>query len=167
MANLPNFSSIKSSFGNLCMPSKVYLVLSVLFLIFTAFNTFSYMTFFVKFIFILLWIIFIGLWSFMINWVCQKGYESISWLLVILTYVFFFLLLLFGIDMMKKGQQVVQGQPVVEVDEKTQSQHQEKGEQGEQPPNKQKVEEKIPAQIQPHYNNTDLYSKQNRQYVSV
>jgi len=150
------------------MPSKVYLVLSVLFLIFTALNTFSYMTFFVKFIFIVLWIIFIGLWSFMINWVCQKGYESISWLLVILTYVFFFLLLLFGIDMMNKGQQVVQGQPVVKVEEKKQPQVIKGEQQGEQQQlNKQPVEEKPQVQIQPHYNNTDLYSKQNRQYISV
>jgi F0F1-type ATP synthase assembly protein I len=103
MANIPSIGSIKTSLGNLCLPSQIYLGLSVLALIFATLNSFSIITIFVK-------VIFIGLWTFILNWICQKGYESISWALVVLPYVLLILMFLLGVEIIDKKINKVTGE---------------------------------------------------------
>lgn len=151
MANLPSFGSIKTSLGNLCLPSQIYLGLSVLALIFAAVNSFSVITIITK-------VIFIALWTFILNWICQKGYESISWALVILPYVLLILMLLLGGEIVGKNMNKVAGEP-----DKTE----------EKQPVIQKpsvvTEEKPPVVTDQNptvVSGYDLYSTQNRQYLT-
>ena len=37
---------------------------------------------------ILVHIVFIGVWTAILNWICSKGYSVVSWVLVILPYAF-------------------------------------------------------------------------------
>jgi hypothetical protein len=163
MVSVPTFGSIKKHLGNLCMPSKIYLAISVFFLLFAAFNSFSLMTVIVK-------LVFIAVWTFILNWICSKDYEIVSWILVVFPYVLFFLFFFLGIDILKndlpkgeKGEKDEKGEKV----EKEQ-----KGEKGEKEQKEEKnqpsvdVQKNIDMTVQPHIDNTDLYSKQNRQYVS-
>jgi len=67
---------------SLCMPSKVYLVLSLLGIAFSLFVGFSFFVFAVN-------IFFTFLWAWILNWLCNKGYSSISWLLVLLPFLLY------------------------------------------------------------------------------
>ena len=69
---------------SLCMPSKVYLVLSLLGIAFSLFVGFSFFVFVVN-------ILFTFLWAWILNWLCNKGYSSISWLLVLLPFLLYML----------------------------------------------------------------------------
>jgi len=87
--------NIKSTLGNLCTPAKLYLALSVIALIFVAINSFSFITIIIK-------VIFIALWTFILNWICSKGYTTISWILVLLPYVLFILMFLVMLEIANK-----------------------------------------------------------------
>ena len=78
-----------------CMPAKVYLVLSLLGMAFTLFAGYSFFVFAIN-------IVFTFLWAWVLNWLCNKGYSSISWLLVLLPFFFFMLifLLMFSLTLM-------------------------------------------------------------------
>lgn len=69
----------------LCTPAKVYLVVSVVSCLIALFRRSPVTTVLVQFLFVLLW-------TFALNWLCSKGYKSVSWFLVILPYV----MLMFG-----------------------------------------------------------------------
>ena len=73
----------------LCAPAIVYLVLSIIALIFNA--KFSVLS-------IVLHVLFIGLWTLILNWICSKGLTWVSWLLVVLPYVFAFLVILIAAE---------------------------------------------------------------------
>lgn len=86
-------SSLKASFRSpmatavaLCTPSLIYLVLGVLSLLMIAFKKFSAITLVVQAVFILSW-------TWVLNYLCSKGYSSVSWFFVLLPYV----ILLFSI----------------------------------------------------------------------
>jgi len=171
MVSVPSFGSIKKYLGNLCMPSKIYLAISVFFLLF---DSFSLITLIVK-------LIFIGVWTFILNWICSKNYETISWILVIFPYVLFFLFSFLGIDILKnnvpkgeKGENEKKeeqeekgenGQKEEKVEQEDKEENGEKVDNGEKQPSVD-IQKNIDMTVQPHFNNTDLYSKQNRQYVS-
>ena len=70
-----NFDSSK-----LCTPAKIYFVFSVLSCIIMLFNRIPVLAVFTK-------LIFAFLWTFVLGWLCSKGYKSISWFLVLLPYV--------------------------------------------------------------------------------
>ena len=65
-----------------CMPAKVYLVLSLLGMAFTLFAGYSFFVFAIN-------IVFTFLWAWVLNWLCNKGYSSISWLLVLLPFLLY------------------------------------------------------------------------------
>ena len=83
--------SMTSTLGGLCTPAQLYLALSVIAVIFVAINSFSISTIVIK-------LLFIALWTFILNWICSKGYTTISWILVILPYVIFILMFLVALD---------------------------------------------------------------------
>jgi len=146
MANIPSFGSIKTRLGNLCMPSQIYLAISALALVFAAFNSFSIIVILVK-------IIFIGLWTFILNWICQKGYETISWILVIFPYVILFIMFLFGREDKKVGKS-----EDIDISNNT-----------AQPPSMilaQTVQPPVSAQPPSTYSESDIFSKVNRQYLA-
>ena len=79
----------------LCTPAFVYLVISIITLI----ANFQYS---MKSAIVHLFLI--GLWTYILNWVCEKGYVGISWALVLLPYVFigFLVMLLFDVILIMK-----------------------------------------------------------------
>ena len=70
----------------LCTPAIVYLVLAVIGLVLN-FMRLSLASGLVH-------IAFVFIWTFVLNWICSKGYTWVSWLLVILPYVFIALVVL-------------------------------------------------------------------------
>ncbi len=67
-------------FSKLCTPAKIYFAIAVIAMIFSLFNGASIM--------MELWkILFAFIWTFVLGWLCKKGYTSISWFLVLLPYI--------------------------------------------------------------------------------
>jgi len=93
---MANMSTITSTLGGLCTPAQLYLALSVIALIFVVAHSFSIATIIIK-------VIFIGLWTFVLNWICSKGYTNISWVLVLLPYITFLLMFLLALDASSKN----------------------------------------------------------------
>uniref|UniRef100_A0A6C0HZZ0 Uncharacterized protein n=1 Tax=viral metagenome TaxID=1070528 RepID=A0A6C0HZZ0_9ZZZZ len=75
----------------LCAPAVVYLVLAIIALVLNM--RFSMVS-------ILLHVAFIGLWTFILNWICSKGFKWVSWVLVVLPYLFAALVWLIGVEIM-------------------------------------------------------------------
>ena len=74
----------------LCSPALLYLVLATIALVFN-FMQFSLLSGVIHIVFVLLW-------TFILNWICSKGYKWVSWLLVVLPYVFMFLVALIAVE---------------------------------------------------------------------
>jgi hypothetical protein len=67
-------------FSKLCTPAKIYFGIAVIATIIALFNGVSFMLAFSK-------IFFAFIWTFVLGWLCDKGYSSISWFLVLLPYI--------------------------------------------------------------------------------
>jgi hypothetical protein len=80
---------MNTDFNKLCTPAKIYFAFSVLSCIIMLFNRISVLAVFSK-------LIFAFLWTFVLGWLCNKGYKSISWFLVLLPFIMMFLVA-FGI----------------------------------------------------------------------
>lgn len=74
-------------FSKLCMPAKIYFAIAVIATIFGLFNGMSIVGAFWK-------LLFAFIWTFVLGWLCKQGYDSISWFLVLLPYIFIILSLL-------------------------------------------------------------------------
>ena len=67
-------------FSKLCTPAKIYFAIAVIASIFALFSG-------VKIFAILLKLVFAFIWTFILGWLCDKGYKSLSWFLVLLPYI--------------------------------------------------------------------------------
>ena len=97
------FNKFNRDFKNLCTPAFIYLFVSVIVFIVIAIQNFgntdrfcvgSYKcsvpnTFFI-FLFDAIYILF---WTFILNSLCKAGYTEISWLLILLPIILFFIIL--------------------------------------------------------------------------
>jgi hypothetical protein len=81
---------------DLCTPALVYLVLSVISLIGMA-NGNSVSSLFVN-------ALFVGLWTFLLNVLCQRGYTALSWVLVLLPIIVLIILVFFIGQIALSGQ---------------------------------------------------------------
>ena len=68
------------NFRELCTPAKIYFGIAVIATIIALFNGVSFMMAFSK-------MFFAFIWTFVLGWLCDKGYSSISWFLVLLPYI--------------------------------------------------------------------------------
>jgi hypothetical protein len=68
------------NFKDLCTPAKIYFGIAVIATIIALFNGVSFMMAFSK-------MLFAFIWTFVLGWLCNKGYSSISWFLVLLPYI--------------------------------------------------------------------------------
>lgn len=75
----------------LCTPAWVYLFISVFALLWN-------MSFSIRSA--LLQLLLIGIWTYVLDFVCKKGYTWVSWVLVLAPYVFAALVLLIAIEFM-------------------------------------------------------------------
>ena len=80
---------MNTDFNKLCTPAKIYFAFSVLSCIIMLFSRMPFFAVFSK-------LIFAFLWTFVLGWLCNKGFESISWFLVLLPFIMMFLVY-FGI----------------------------------------------------------------------
>ena len=83
-------------FSKLCTPAKIYFAIAVIGSVFALLSGVGIIAVFVK-------LIFAFIWTFILSWLCQKGYKSISWFLVLLPYIIILLAVL-GIYRVSKTQ---------------------------------------------------------------
>jgi hypothetical protein len=67
-------------FAKLCTPAKIYFAIAVIAVVIGLFNGVSIMYAFWK-------LLFAFIWTFILGWLCKKGFTSISWFLVLLPYI--------------------------------------------------------------------------------
>ena len=64
----------------LCTPAKIYFILAIITTIMWIFMGISIMT-------ILLKLFFACIWTFVLGWLCKKGFNMLAWFLVLLPYI--------------------------------------------------------------------------------
>lgn len=74
-------------FRKLCTPAKIYFAIAVIAAIIGLFNGLPIMYAFWK-------LLFAFIWTYVLGWLCNKGYTSISWFLVLLPYIIMVLAML-------------------------------------------------------------------------
>ena len=67
-------------FGKYCTPAQLYLVLGMIGIIGAFFNNYSIET-------LLTNALFLVVWTWVLNWLCSKGFKAISWILVLLPFI--------------------------------------------------------------------------------
>jgi cell division protein FtsL len=67
-------------FSKLCTPARIYFAIAVIAAIFSLFYGATLMTEALK-------LFFAFVWTFLLSWLCDKGFVSISWFLVLLPYI--------------------------------------------------------------------------------
>lgn len=65
--------------SNLCAPALVYFIISLMYLIINSLTNFNIISIIVS-------ILFIILWSLLLNLLCDMGYSIIAWLILILPF---------------------------------------------------------------------------------
>ena len=103
-------STLPKSFKDLCTPAMIYFVISIIALIMLLFqnlgnkNVYTVGTFScnvpntaIIFIFKLIYVLF---WTYVLNLICKDGHKGLSWLLLLLPFVFLFVII--GIIMVNK-----------------------------------------------------------------
>ena len=73
-------NGFKDTFKKMCTPAQVYLVIAILAGLLALFNHNSVATVVANFLFALVW-------TYILSWLCQQGYKSLSWFLVLLPYI--------------------------------------------------------------------------------
>jgi len=68
------------NFSKLCTPARIYFAIAVIATIIALFNGVTIM-------FAVMKMLFASIWTFLLSWLCSKGYTSVSWFLVLLPYV--------------------------------------------------------------------------------
>jgi len=71
---------ITKTLRDLCTPAALYLIISVITILFSLFSG-------VKIIAVAMNGVFAIFWTFILNLLCQNGYKSVSWFLVLFPYV--------------------------------------------------------------------------------
>ena len=79
---------------SICVPAMLYLILAVIGLITMAMKSCGALCLLFK-------VLFIGIWTWFLNFLCKSGYTTISWVLVILPFIMFILMILVVIELMK------------------------------------------------------------------
>jgi hypothetical protein len=71
---------MSKDFSKLCTPAKIYFAIAVIASLFALFNG-------VKIIAVLFKLLFAFIWTFILGWLCDKGFKTLSWFLVLLPYI--------------------------------------------------------------------------------
>jgi len=78
----------------LCIPAIIYLVFGVISIIMSIVKKQSVLSIFIS-------VIFIALWTFLLNILCSYGYEVISWILLFLPIIMFMIFIFIGFNLLK------------------------------------------------------------------
>ena len=71
---------MNKEFSKLCTPAKIYFAIAVIASIIMLFSGVSFISIFIK-------LIFAFIWTFVLGWLCKKGFTGVSWFLVLLPYI--------------------------------------------------------------------------------
>lgn len=82
-----------SDIQKLCLPSLIYLVFSTLSILGLFSRGFSINV-------VLLKILFAGVWTWFLNYLCQNGLSTVSWILVLMPFIIFFGVVLFVAELL-------------------------------------------------------------------
>lgn len=74
-------------FKKLCTPAKIYFAIAVVASVIALFRGISFGAVFLK-------LIFAFMWTYILGWLCKKGFSAISWFLVLLPYIVIILAML-------------------------------------------------------------------------
>ena len=85
-----------NSISHICTPAMLYLILSILAILGAMMTDFSVMSILLKAIFVLIW-------TWFLNFLCSKGYGGISWFLVLLPFIMIIVIIILGIEVLKKA----------------------------------------------------------------
>lgn len=88
------FSS--KTFEQLCTPAKIYFAIAIFSILIGLFSGFHFMAVLGK-------LVFAVIYTYILGWLCSKGYKSLSWFLVLLPYVLI-LFTFFGIFILSAKQ---------------------------------------------------------------
>jgi hypothetical protein len=77
-------------FKELCTPAKIYFIIAVISFVFAMINKVNMQTTLTN-------LLFAVVWTYILGWLCSKGYKSVSWFLVLLPYVLILLGVVFVI----------------------------------------------------------------------
>jgi len=83
-------------FSQLCTPAKLYFAIAVIASVIALFSGIGVIAVALK-------LMFAFIWTYLLSWLCDKGYKNISWFLVLLPYVII-ALAMFGIYRVTRGQ---------------------------------------------------------------
>lgn len=87
---------MNKDFSKLCTPAKIYFAIAVIASIVALANGIGLMAVFIK-------LIFAFIWTFILGFLCDKGYKTLSWFLVLLPYIFIVIAML-GIYTVSRNQ---------------------------------------------------------------
>jgi predicted PurR-regulated permease PerM len=87
---------MNEQFAKLCTPAKIYFSLAVFSILLGLLNGFHLVMIISK-------LFFAFIWTYILAWLCKKGFKSLSWFLVLLPFIMIFLVLL---GIMKNIKQV-------------------------------------------------------------
>ena len=73
---------------NICAPALLYLILGILSIFILIQKNIDNTSIFVK-------VFFIIIWTWFLNFLCKNGYETVSWILVLLPFIVLIIFLLF------------------------------------------------------------------------
>ena len=68
-------------FSKICTPAKIYFAIAVIASVFALFSGLGVMMVAMK-------LIFAFIWTFVLGWLCDQGFQTLSWFLVLLPYIF-------------------------------------------------------------------------------
>ena len=69
--------------SELCTPAMIYFLFSVISLVMSAFTHFNMMSIIIKVALLLIW-------TWLLNYLCRKGYVVVSWILILLPFIMMF-----------------------------------------------------------------------------
>jgi len=83
-------------YSSLCLPAKVYLILAVTGMLASLYNKLNVIN-------LVFSVIFVFLWTHILNWFCSRGFMVLSWFLVMLPVISVFVLVGIYMSQIHKG----------------------------------------------------------------
>jgi hypothetical protein len=90
-------------FEKLCTPAKLYFAIAIISIIIGLFSGFHFIAILGK-------LIFAFIYTFILSWLCKKGFKSLSWFLVLIPYVLLFLVIIGFLKLSKNQSTMLIGQ---------------------------------------------------------
>jgi len=84
-----NFPKLNMSFPRLCTPALLYFIIAVISMLFSLMSMTAMAN--------IIHLVFVGAWTWFLNFLCLKGYKTISWILVVAPFVI--MVVMFGVTL--------------------------------------------------------------------